>query len=249
MPNHLDIVQHSLVAIITAVDCNIPVNQALDTEIRDLQCEFEREREDYLEAIRKQSRQISLLQAILDRTQPCIRRDSNYANIDKIKKQAFYDEDTGEWILPALTVERTTLPLASTANADEFGGRAGLHRSSTSLHNSPGKLPCARDLTVEKEEEARLYAKLASRAHNHTNYFANKRKEQLLLDAAFVGSNRKPFLQSPANGDKSPIDGLGNNPNSQCIDRDSPLNGHFPTRRNQPKTKGNFLNKNPELDF
>lgn len=224
-------------------------NQALDTEIRDLQCEFEREREDYLEAIRKQSRHISLLQAILERMQPCIRRDSNYANIDKIKKQAFYDEDTGDWILPALTVERTTLPLASTGSVEELGGRAGAHRSGTSMHSSPGKLPCARDLTVEKEEEDRLYAKLASRAHNHTNYFANKRKEQLLLDAAFVGSNRKPFLQSPANGDKSPIDGLGNNPNSQCIDRDSPLNGHFPTRRNPPKAKSNFLNKNPDLDF
>ncbi|BHF59037.1 Kinesin-like protein kif17 [Sparganum proliferum] len=223
--------------------------QALDTEIRDLQCEFEREREDYLEAIRKQSRQISLLQAILERTQPCIRRDSNYANIDKIKKQAFYDEDTGEWILPALTVERTTLPLASTGTTEEVCGRAGPYRSSTSLHTSSGKPSCARDLTVEKEEEARLYAKLASRAHNHTNYFANKRKEQLLLDAAFVGSNRKPFLQSPANGDKSPIEGLGSNPNSQCIDRDSPLNGHFSTRRNPPKAKNNFLNKNPDLDL
>ncbi|VDL93256.1 unnamed protein product [Schistocephalus solidus] len=182
-------------------------NQALDTEIRDLQCEFEREREDYLEAIRKQSRHISLLQAILERMQPCIRRDSNYANIDKIKKQALYstavslprskaekvlfpftpgksyDEDTGDWILPALTVERTTLPLASTGSVEELGGRAGAHRSGTSMHSSPGKLPCTRDLTVEKEEEDRLYAKLASRAHNHTNYFANKRKEQLLLDA------------------------------------------------------------------
>ncbi|KAL7063518.1 hypothetical protein AAHC03_01352 [Spirometra sp. Aus1] len=223
--------------------------QALDTEIRDLQCEFEREREDYLEEIRKQSRQISLLQAILERTQPCIRRDSNYANIDKIKKQAFYDEDTGEWVLPALTVERTTLPLASTGATEEVCGRAGPYRSSTSLHTASGKPSCARDLAVEKEEEARLYAKLASRAHNHTSYFANKRKEQLLLDAAFVGSNRKPFLQSPANGDKSPIEGLGSNPGSQCIDRDSPLNGHFSTRRNPPKAKNNFLNKNPDLDL
>lgn len=40
-----------------------------------------------------------------------------------------------------------------------------------------------RDTALEKEEETRFYAKLASRAQNHTNYFANKRKEQLLMDA------------------------------------------------------------------
>ncbi len=66
----------------------------LETEIKDLQCEFERDREDYLESIRKQGRQISLLQAILERLQPCIRRDSNYANLDKIKKQAWYVSPT-----------------------------------------------------------------------------------------------------------------------------------------------------------
>lgn len=62
---------------------------SLEIEIEDLQHEFELDREDYLESIRKQNRQISLLQAILNKVQPCIRRDSNYANLEKIKKQAW----------------------------------------------------------------------------------------------------------------------------------------------------------------
>ncbi|EUB58401.1 Kinesin-like protein KIF17 [Echinococcus granulosus] len=165
---------------------------SLETEIKDLQREFELDREDYLESIRKQNRQIGLLQAILDKVQPCMRRDSNYANLEKIKKQACFDEDSNEWVLPALTIERTVLPPSVDVASEDLvlpisrgvigRGTAGLRvaapLSSAGLHNP------------EVEEEARLYAKLASRSQNHTKYFANKRKEQLLLDA---GSNRKVF--------------------------------------------------------
>ncbi|KAM3173230.1 hypothetical protein ACTXT7_012916 [Hymenolepis weldensis] len=61
---------------------------ALETEIGDLQREFEVDRQDYLESIRKQNQHISLLQAILNKVQPCIRKDCNYSNLDKIRKQA-----------------------------------------------------------------------------------------------------------------------------------------------------------------
>ncbi|VDK35530.1 unnamed protein product [Taenia asiatica] len=160
---------------------------SLEIEIEDLQREFELDREDYLESIRKQNRQISLLQTILNKVQPCIRRDSNYANLEKIKKQACFDEDSNEWILPTLTVERTVLPPSMDVASDDLAfpmargllgrGTIGSHvatpLSSAGLHSSE----------VEEEEEARLYAKLTSRSQNHTKYFANKRKEQLLLDA------------------------------------------------------------------
>lgn len=61
-------------------------NLALKSELSDIQSEFEQDRSDYLDTIRRQQRQIDLLQAIIDRIQPCIRRDSNYHNVDKIKK-------------------------------------------------------------------------------------------------------------------------------------------------------------------
>lgn len=35
----------------------------------------------------------------------------------------------------------------------------------------------------EKDDEARLYAKLTSRSQNHTKYFKNNRVEKLLMDA------------------------------------------------------------------
>lgn len=84
--------------------------QALEQEVRDLQSEFESDRTDYLETIRKQDQQLRLLGQILEKVQPCIRRDSNYANLETIKAQSVWDQDTQRWRLPELTVQRTKLP-------------------------------------------------------------------------------------------------------------------------------------------
>ena len=55
--------------------------KALDAEIRDLQQEFEDDRTDYLDTIRKQDQQLKLLQQILDKIQPTVRKDCNYRYI------------------------------------------------------------------------------------------------------------------------------------------------------------------------
>ena len=57
-------------------------------EIKDIQSEFEQDRCDYLDTIRRQQLQITLLNTIIEKIQPCIRRDSNYFNLDKIKRMA-----------------------------------------------------------------------------------------------------------------------------------------------------------------
>jgi kinesin family protein 3/17 len=44
----------------------------------DLQSEFEKDRQDYLDTIRKQDQQLLLLQTILDKVQPTLRKDCNY---------------------------------------------------------------------------------------------------------------------------------------------------------------------------
>ena len=97
-------------------------------------------------------------------------------------------------MLPALTVERTVLPLSVNATSstttgntsDDFTFPVGRVGASRVAGSSRGLGAVLRDPEAEKEEEARLYAKLASRSQNHTKYFANKRKEQLLLDAGDI---------------------------------------------------------------
>ena len=80
-------------------------------EVEDLQIEFEREREDYLETIRKQERQMALQKLLLEKVQPLLRRDCNYSNLDRIMAESKWDDDGKVWVLPEVVVERTTLPM------------------------------------------------------------------------------------------------------------------------------------------
>ena len=86
--------------------------EATQNEVSDLQSEFEFDRIDYLDTIRRQERQMKLLQAILDKIHPCLRRDCNYVNLDRIKAQCEWDEESQSWSLPKMTIEKTKLPPA-----------------------------------------------------------------------------------------------------------------------------------------
>ncbi|KAK5970418.1 Osmotic avoidance abnormal protein 3 [Trichostrongylus colubriformis] len=88
-------------------------SKALESEIEDLQGEFELDRLDYLETIRKQDQQLKLLTQILEKVQPTLRKDSNYYNLEKVKKDAVWNEDEGRWVLPEMSVSRTVLPTAN----------------------------------------------------------------------------------------------------------------------------------------
>ncbi|VDD93142.1 unnamed protein product [Enterobius vermicularis] len=87
--------------------------KSLEAEIDDLQREFELDRVDYLETIRKEEQQIKLLQQILDKIQTISRKDTNYANLDRIKRSASWNEDQGKWIIPEIVFLKTTLPRVS----------------------------------------------------------------------------------------------------------------------------------------
>ncbi|CAI9723541.1 Hypothetical predicted protein [Octopus vulgaris] len=87
----------------------------LESEFSDIQSEFEIERIEYIQTIQKQEKQVQLFQAMLDQIQPCLRRDSNYYNLDKIKNEAHWDEDNQKWILPKVSLEKTTMPFMETA--------------------------------------------------------------------------------------------------------------------------------------
>ncbi len=88
-------------------------SRALCAEIRDLQQEFETDRSDYLATIREQEQKLALLQQILDKVGPTIRKDCNYSNLGKIQAEAVWNDETQRWRIPDLVMERTKLPPAS----------------------------------------------------------------------------------------------------------------------------------------
>lgn len=86
--------------------------QAQQREIEDLQEEFEFDRNDYLDTIRKQEQEMKWLKSVIDKVHPCLRRDSNYVNLDRIRAHSQWDEDNQMWAMPKMMIEKTKLPPA-----------------------------------------------------------------------------------------------------------------------------------------
>ncbi|KAM6240936.1 kinesin-like protein KIF17 isoform 2-T3 [Porphyrio hochstetteri] len=86
--------------------------RAAETEIKDLQSEFELEKINYLSTIRHLERDMMLFQQLLDQVQSLVRRDCNYSNLEKIKRESIWDEEIGCWKIPEPVIQKTHLPAA-----------------------------------------------------------------------------------------------------------------------------------------
>ncbi|XP_055364973.1 kinesin-like protein KIF17 isoform X3 [Betta splendens] len=156
--------------------------KAAKLEIRDLQAEFEVERNDYLATIRRLEREGQLLHGLLERMAPLVRRDCNYSNLDRLKKEAAWDEDSSAWRLPDVVVQRTTLPSVAP------------------------KLLARRDSAADSGEPLMMvedrYKEMLDRSDSENiviNYFKPKRASQLLGSDTLKGhAVRSPPLVNGA---------------------------------------------------
>ncbi|XP_037684229.1 kinesin-like protein KIF17 isoform X4 [Choloepus didactylus] len=140
--------------------------RAAEVEIKDLQSEFELEKIDYLATIRRQERDFMLFQQLLEQVQPLIRRDCNYSNLEKIRRESSWDEDNGFWKIPEPIIIKTSLPVAV----------------STGPQNKPVRKTSAADNGELGMEEDR-YKLMLSRSDSEniaSNYFRPKRASQIL---------------------------------------------------------------------
>ncbi|XP_030585616.1 kinesin-like protein KIF17 isoform X1 [Archocentrus centrarchus] len=139
--------------------------KAAKLEIRDLQAEFEVERNDYLATIRRLEKDGQLLNSLLERMVSLVRRDCNYSNLDRLKKEAVWDEDSATWRLPDVIVQKTTLPAA-------VGPKASTRR---------GSGPDVGEPFMQVEEDR--YKQMLDRSDSEniaSSYFKSKRASQLL---------------------------------------------------------------------
>ncbi|XP_074527542.1 kinesin-like protein KIF17 [Halichoeres trimaculatus] len=157
--------------------------KAAKLEIRDLQAEFEVERNDYLATIRRLEREGQLLQSLLERMVPLVRRDCNYSNLDRLKKEAVWDEESATWRLPDVTVQKTVLPSAVAPKPAARRGSAA---------------ETAEPVVVEEDR----YKEMLSRSDSEniaSSYFKSKRASQLLgAETAKVHAIRSPPLVNGA---------------------------------------------------
>uniref|UniRef100_A0A8C8B1Y3 Kinesin-like protein n=1 Tax=Otus sunia TaxID=257818 RepID=A0A8C8B1Y3_9STRI len=138
--------------------------RAAETEIKDLQSEFELEKIDYLSTIRRLERELMLFQQLLDQVQSLVRRDCNYSNLEKIKRESVWDEETGCWKIPEPVIQKTRLPAAVPA--------------------LPQPKPAQKSPSADSEEpEEDRYKLLLNRSDSETiasNYFRSRRASHML---------------------------------------------------------------------
>lgn len=160
--------------------------QSLEQEVRDLQSEFETERTDYLETIRRQEQQYKLMSQILDKILPFLKSDCNYANIEQVKSESFWDENGQQWVLPSMSLTRVKFPNTQqqTTEANLAGREVAPSRlykpdSPTSIFDSDIIDSHSGDLNGYED---RLLRKLENSDNDEmvTKYFMPKRRDQLL---------------------------------------------------------------------
>ncbi|CAH7440232.1 Kif17 [Phodopus roborovskii] len=160
--------------------------RAAEVEIKDLQSEFQLEKIDYLATIRRQERDSMLFQQLLEQVQPLIRRDCNYSNLEKIRRESSWDEDNGFWKIPDPIILKTSLPVVSTGP-----------------QNKPTRKTSAVDNGEPHMQEEDRYKLMLSRSDSEniaSNYFRSKRASQILSTdpmKSLTHHNSPPGLNSP----------------------------------------------------
>uniref|UniRef100_A0A8C8TB14 Kinesin-like protein KIF17 n=1 Tax=Peromyscus maniculatus bairdii TaxID=230844 RepID=A0A8C8TB14_PERMB len=160
--------------------------RAAEVEIKDLQSEFQLEKIDYLATIRRQERDSMLFQQLLEQVQPLIRRDCNYSNLEKIRRESSWDEDNGFWKIPDPIILKTSLPVVSTGT-----------------QNKPARKTSAVDSGEPHTQEEDRYKLMLSRSDSEniaSNYFRSKRASQILSTdpmKSLTHHNSPPGLNYP----------------------------------------------------
>ncbi|KAL0605210.1 Kinesin-like protein KIF17 [Plecturocebus cupreus] len=160
--------------------------RAAEVEIKDLPSEFQLEKIDYLATICRQERDSMLLQQLLEQVQPLIRRDCNYSNLEKIRRESCWDEDNGSWKTPQPAIIKTSLPVAVSTGPQNKAA----HKTSAA-HKG--------ELNME-EDRYRLMLSQSNSENIASNYFRSKRASQILnMDArkSLTRHNSPPGLGCP----------------------------------------------------
>lgn len=85
---------------------------ALEREVSDLQSEFQLDRTDYLETIRKLEKNLKFYQQLIELSLPYLRKSGRMWDPETIKRDSIWNEDLNKWKLPEDSMTRLRLPPA-----------------------------------------------------------------------------------------------------------------------------------------
>ncbi|CAF1241838.1 unnamed protein product [Rotaria magnacalcarata] len=189
-----DNAQEELYVISKKLEQSYTENKRLKIDNDDLQHEFERDRQGYLNTIRAQEKQLLLYRTILEKMSSTLQRNCNYSNIDKIIEQARYDEERNEYIVPDPMKEEVQFP--QVGHLPTTNGRT--HQSDFVSSSKPALPPSTDyecDYTIPSQinkgyhnqisnmnadELERRYGRNVDKSNVSLGRTLNKRQEQLL---------------------------------------------------------------------
>lgn len=173
--------------------------KALEREIRDLHSEFELERMDFLDTVRNQDQTVLWYEAVIDKMLPALRRDVNYADLEKIRSQSRWDDLNHTWIVPPFEFDRRLSLPRLTAMTVGSSLSPTLIAAPTLTSSSDGSRACSATPVLdpityyELRSEDRFLQRLNESVQRDpaASYFrTGNRADQLMM--LFAGSNVSP---------------------------------------------------------
>lgn len=150
--------------------------RSFEREIVDLQGEFQLDRADYLETVRRLEKRNKFYEQFLEKISPILKRDGRVWNIDYIKSESLWNDDLKKWKIPDSLIMHVKLPPATTHSprAPSSTDSTNSRENNTSL-TAPARLECLNDSFEsddgsEKEKDIDLAL----------TYFRPKRVEKLI---------------------------------------------------------------------
>jgi hypothetical protein len=151
--------------------------RSLEREIVDIQGEFQLDRADYLETVRRLEKRNKFYEQFFEKISPILKRDGKVWNIDYIKSESSWNDDLKKWKIPETLLMHVKLPPATPKpNSTESSKSRENNTSST----APARLEYLTDSYDSDENGDKEKQKDVDIA---LTYFRPKRIEKLIHDS------------------------------------------------------------------
>lgn len=154
--------------------------KSLEREIVDIQGEFQLDRADYLETIRRMQKRNKFYEQFYEKISPILKKDGKIWNIDYVKNESVWNDDLKKWKIPDNLLMHVKLPPATAKTlVSSRDSSTKSSRENTSL-TAPARLEYLSDShdsdeSSEKEKQRDIDLALT--------YFRPKRIEKLIHDS------------------------------------------------------------------
>lgn len=194
----------------------------LEREIIDIQAEFQLDRADYLETIRRLEKRNKFYEQFFEKISPVLKRDGRVWNIDAIKAESVWNDDLKKWKIPdnlLIMLHHLKLPPAiDTSRNPSSSSETSKNRENSNAFTAPGRLECLSGSDDYDHESFGTNENLEKRndVDLALTYFKPKRIERLIHETKawkeYAQNNlnaRNPYEDPQLN--KTWVSGMGNN--------------------------------------